>query len=367
MSALGAHRSLHHVTRVLRPRAAVFLAILMINTCAIISLNYVNTPAPHTMAGPKALHSLPTFRQRLADIQHDIHREVIQRYLYAGYHQKGADLGRDYPMMLDNPNVCKHPGPIKAIFLIHSNTYINFVSRAALRDTWLSITRNNTSNFRHVFLLGTTMDRNNSMVEEESATYGDILQQEYVDSHRNLTLKTVMGLRWVRQNCPRAEFVIKVDDDIFLNTEHWLGLLRLNPPQISDHMFGYCIINNYPERHPSSKYFVPASVWPERRYPPYCIGGSYGLSQNLVRHVVEESYRFPYLPVEDAFVGACLQRRGFGVYNPPDLYFGHLNSGLKERNTCKLKAMYYTLHLISPTVMRQLWESGCVILQEPGS
>ena len=37
------------------------------------------------------------------------------------------------------------------------------------------------------------------------------------DTYHNLTLKTVMGLKWTSIFCPQARFVMKTDDDIFVN------------------------------------------------------------------------------------------------------------------------------------------------------
>ena len=39
----------------------------------------------------------------------------------------------------------------------------------------------------------------------------------FQDSYHNLTLKTVMGLKWVKDHCSQARFVMKTDDDIFVN------------------------------------------------------------------------------------------------------------------------------------------------------
>ncbi len=37
------------------------------------------------------------------------------------------------------------------------------------------------------------------------------------DTYHNLTLKTVMGLKWASIFCPQAKFVLKTDDDIYVN------------------------------------------------------------------------------------------------------------------------------------------------------
>ena len=64
---------------------------------------------------------------------------------------------------------------------------------------------------------------------EESRTHGDILQEDFVDSYMNLTLKSVMGLKWVSNHCMKAEFVMKTDDDIYVNINSLLNHLHEGP------------------------------------------------------------------------------------------------------------------------------------------
>ena len=88
---------------------------------------------------------------------------------------------------------------------------------------------------RLVFMLGTTS--NTRLLEEvgqESAEHGDIVQGDLLDTYRNLTYKSVMGHLWVRwvgaaseescsimsvfsEFCSQADFVIKTDDDIYID------------------------------------------------------------------------------------------------------------------------------------------------------
>ena len=39
----------------------------------------------------------------------------------------------------------------------------------------------------------------------------------FQDIYYNLTLKTVMGLKWSSIYCSQAKYVMKTDDDIFVN------------------------------------------------------------------------------------------------------------------------------------------------------
>ena len=49
--------------------------------------------------------------------------------------------------------------------------------------------------------------------------------ESFQDSYHNLTLKTTFLLKWLSHRCPRAKFILKVDDDVFINTENlWTAI-----------------------------------------------------------------------------------------------------------------------------------------------
>lgn len=52
---------------------------------------------------------------------------------------------------------------------------------------------------------------------EENSIYDDIIQEGFIDSYNNLTIKSVMMLKWVHHHCSSAQFLMKSDDDIYLN------------------------------------------------------------------------------------------------------------------------------------------------------
>lgn len=54
----------------------------------------------------------------------------------------------------------------------------------------------------------------------------DLLVVDVVDSYANLTQKLVSGLRWIKEACPEAEWIARVDSDMILS---W-SLARPGPP-----------------------------------------------------------------------------------------------------------------------------------------
>ena len=60
-------------------------------------------------------------------------------------------------------------------------------------------------------MMGTSSDeKDQEIVDEEHKLYGDIVQGSFLESYKNLTLKAIMGLKWVSQYCSQAPFAIKV-------------------------------------------------------------------------------------------------------------------------------------------------------------
>ncbi|XP_048240239.1 UDP-GlcNAc:betaGal beta-1,3-N-acetylglucosaminyltransferase 7-like [Haliotis rufescens] len=66
----------------------------------------------------------------------------------------------------------------------------------------------------------------------ENRMYGDVVQGNYLDSYRNLTLKVVSGLCWITQFCFNVRVVAKIDDDTFVDT---VKVLKVLIPFLQEH------------------------------------------------------------------------------------------------------------------------------------
>ncbi|MCA9460432.1 MAG: hypothetical protein KC550_07845, partial [Nanoarchaeota archaeon] len=51
----------------------------------------------------------------------------------------------------------------------------------------------------------------------ENELYADIVQEDFQDAYKNLTYKGIMALKWIKEYCPNAKYILKVDDDIISN------------------------------------------------------------------------------------------------------------------------------------------------------
>ena len=69
-----------------------------------------------------------------------------------------------------------------------------------------------------MFCTGSTLDENiQRSLEVESQEYGDLVQGDFLDNYYNLSYKGIMGNLWVAEFCSQAEFLVKTDDDIFVD------------------------------------------------------------------------------------------------------------------------------------------------------
>ncbi|EFX64959.1 hypothetical protein DAPPUDRAFT_14446, partial [Daphnia pulex] len=192
----------------------------------------------------------------------------------------------------------------------------HFKERNDIRETWLihlkSALEKNLLGMgtRFGFFLGQT--RNDSIqkrIEEESQKHGDIVQIEMDDSYRNLTLKGIAVLNWVRQHCAKVDLVFKVDDDVYVNV-HNLGHFVRSNYQSNNSVFGYPLHQTYPIRY-NSKYYIPLEEYPWSHYPNYVSGPAYFMHASVVIPLLAASQTIPFNPFEDVFLtGMCTEKAG---------------------------------------------------------
>eukprot|EP00058_Branchiostoma_floridae_P012193 XP_002597681.1 hypothetical protein BRAFLDRAFT_58514 [Branchiostoma floridae] len=231
----------------------------------------------------------------------------------------------------------------------------NNAQRDAIRRTWGNENNVNWTVIRTVFAVGLTpIASTQRLLEQESTTHKDIIQENFVDSYRNLTIKTVMCLKWASEFCPNAKFVLKTDDDTFVNIFNLVRRLwRLNATQARMFVTGRVIPGAKPIRQANSIYesrwIVTKEEYSRESYPRYPGGYAYVISNDITRLIYEVSLTVPYLFLEDVYLGLCLEKLGI------DVIHGEGFSGWKSSLSCRDRKI--SSHLIkSPFHMFQAWQ-----------
>lgn len=125
----------------------------------------------------------------------------------------------------------------RSLFIAVISAPRNFERRATIRRTWPNHLKNQTNSNKPLdivgfsFVVGLTKDDViHQKLMEENETYRDMLQVNMHDKYRNLSLKVTGLLNWVHHYCPQVDFVLKVDDDVYVNVHNLATVLHSHPP-----------------------------------------------------------------------------------------------------------------------------------------
>lgn len=129
------------------------------------------------------------------------------------------DLKTTEKFIIDKPLFCDtDKGATLDLLVVVTSAVTHFDAREAIRKTWGQFAVERGALL--LFLLGATTNQSlQDVVVKEEQMYGDILQGAFVDNYYNLTLKTISLMRWVNETCRDVKYVLKVDDDMFVNMQ----------------------------------------------------------------------------------------------------------------------------------------------------
>lgn len=195
-------------------------------------------------------------------------------------------------------------GMTQVIIIIPSKVQ-NSRQRHAIRSTWAMTS---SSRVKHVFLVGFSLNSSwNENIKQESKVFKDIIQGDFIDTYYNLTNKILLGLEWSHKYCYNATFILKADDDTFVNTPYLLNVLQTNV--IVDYrgiILGNLNKNGKVKR--TGLWKVSFESYPFPHYPMYMFGNTYVISRNIAHRLVKASEYMPYVPIEDAYITGILAK-----------------------------------------------------------
>ncbi|OQR67205.1 beta-1 [Tropilaelaps mercedesae] len=224
---------------------------------------------------------------------------------------------------------------------------INVENRLTIRDTWgraFSI-----AGAEVVFLLGYSRGL---ILEEEIREYGDIIQEDFKDSYYNLTLKSLAMVRYAATYCPQVQHVLKVDDDVLINTRKFLtDIKHLNTPKT---IWGNLAQGWTPIRQPRSKWYVPPYLYNGTRFPDFVTGVGYMMSGDCPALLYTGSQDTRYFFLEDVFwTGIVAEKMGIARFAQE----GFSNSRVFLRACDTSGGPWFMSHGYPPEYMRISWQS----------
>lgn len=196
--------------------------------------------------------------------------------------------------------------------------------RKAIRSTYGMIAHCGRSDLRNyrtenpvkiAFLLGRSPNQTvESLVRQEFEQYGDIVQTDFTDSYYNLTLKLLYGFKWVDTFCKGVKYVMKADEDVFVNIKILITELKTYRESNKGSVFGFIHTSSLSLRVlRTGKWGVSRAEYPLRKYPPYAQGTSYTLTGDLIPKIIQIAEHLPYLHIEDAFITGVIAGKILGA------------------------------------------------------
>nr|CAG4650206.1 EOG090X07IA [Sida crystallina] len=221
--------------------------------------------------------------------------------------------------------------------------------RAAIRQTWGYEKRFADVKIRCIFLLG--IDPTNPKVQEaiddEADHYGDIVQSNFVDAYYNNTLKIMSGFRWAVEQCPQAQYVLFSDDDMYISTKNVLRFIR-NPssypaylelpvasltssdvhqikqktnkiePEVDGESY---VFHSPPQRHRTSKWYVPLEEYPFHLWPPYATAGAFIVSRQALLDLYYASFFTRLFRFDDIYLGLVARKAGIDPQHCSEFHY----------------------------------------------
>ncbi|XP_014091668.2 uncharacterized protein [Bactrocera oleae] len=245
--------------------------------------------------------------------------------------------------------ICPNDGEDLKLLILISSALNHAEARLAIRQTWAHYgTRRDVS---IAFVLGRST--NESISKElsiENFIYEDMIRGNFIDSYTNLTLKTISTLEWVDLHCHKAKFILKTDDDMFINVPK---LLQFIDSHIKDKrvIYGRLAKQWKPIRNKKSKYYVSTDQFSQPLFPPFTTGPAYLITSDIIHLLYERSLHQVYLKLEDVFTTGIVAQQ-IGIKRV------HANEFLNRRiafNPCNIRKLI-SVHMVKSNEQFDLWK-----------
>lgn len=239
----------------------------------------------------------------------------------------------NYPYLINHPNKCRDGDRMDDVLLLLfvKSSPENFERRQAIRDTWGNesfVWSTLGERVRVMFALGVHPDAGRrskvqSALLQEDHTFGDLIQQDFLDTFHNLTTKLIMQFHWGHTHCPQARFLMSADDDIFIHMPNLVKYLQealSGQSRAKDLWVGHVHKGSPPIRRKDSKYHVPYDLYPWPSYPDYTAGAGYVVSGDVAAKIYQATMVLnSSMYIDDVFMGICA--KAMGVSPQEHLFF----------------------------------------------
>lgn len=229
----------------------------------------------------------------------------------------------------------------------------HFELRDAIRKTWGAPRYMGPLNAKTLFILGRSHNQTAAMRERvlnEAQTSGDMILSDFNESFHNLTLKVVLGLRWVSKHCNNIKFIYKGDDDMLVNFGRIIEHLEHLPANQAERYFLGHLMQRSPVVRTGAKYYVSREIYPFKYFLPYFSGGGYIFSTATAQALYQASLHTKLIPIDDAFAGILAYRSNISLSGSNDF----ITTG-SRKDACRLRTAFNLHGFRNTEIMIGTW------------
>ena len=195
-------------------------------------------------------------------------------------------------------------------------------------------------------------------VDVERCHYKDVLTVDVLENYYNLTRKKMAALEYLVKSNLDFEVVLKTDNDVYVNVQlvlEWLpdalsqAYKKVNS-SVRPFFSGSCPLSGGPIRAPNSKWYLSPKDYPPKKFPPFCFGTAYFLSQDLIKAMLKLPDLQKAFRLEDVHSGILVHDTGLvpanHVVDPGRIYNyepGHCGGGRYQYPFAVMKHHGYSL------------------------
>ena len=217
--------------------------------------------------------------------------------------------------VMNNPNICSDADMVDIIIIVHTAPS-HLEKRQNIRQTYANRTKFVPYQIRIAFLLGLTNDKDvTQKLYSEHAAFNDTVMGDFKDDYHNLTLKGVMGYRWISEFCQNSKFVLKIDDDVIINMYKLLNTFRMHMYNKKKSIFCNTWNKNTMGILREGRWKVePHLFYKKGAFPyTYCSGFMVLFTSDMMRPMFEAAKVVPFFWIDDVYLFGMLPSAVGGV------------------------------------------------------
>lgn len=270
-------------------------------------------------------------------------KEFLHKWLKSRSFKKAPKLR----FILNHRHSCIDHGRNLSLLIAVTSSASHMESRRAIRDTWGGYAKQRGAQV--LFFLGIPKNtKYHSRISEENAKFKDIIQATFLDVYSNLTLKSISVLKWSFEFCSYVKFVLKVDDDMFINIENILNITKKE--NVSRAILGELAHEWTPVRSIKNKWYTSYQDYPFNIYPDFVFGPSYLLTGDSIKSLYQSSMQMNLFHLEDVYItGFVAEKEHIKRINLPAMF-----NIPKDLQPCNFKKLLSS-HGHTPPDMRRHW------------